>query len=150
MSCVASTYLYGAFDCMFLSCDIRRVWLNSWVFLYELSGCGFESLCNHLNFKYRACFEEGVPWNSRKYRVWILSEMRTWHDKNMRSNYVDIFRIIRPEIFCKIDVLKDFVNFTGKPLLLESHFQQDSRLGLHLYYKRDCSRGSKFLKTPFL
>ena len=24
--------------------------LNSWVFLYELSGCGFESSCSHLNF----------------------------------------------------------------------------------------------------
>ena len=27
----------------------------------ELSGCGFESLCCHLNFRYCACFEQGVP-----------------------------------------------------------------------------------------
>ena len=26
------------------------VWLNSWVFFYELSGCRFESSCSHLNF----------------------------------------------------------------------------------------------------
>ena len=41
LSCVVSTYLYGAFDCMFLSCH---------------------------------------------YRVWIHSETRTWHDKNIQSN----------------------------------------------------------------
>ena len=23
-------------------------WLNGWVFVYELSGCGFESCCSHL------------------------------------------------------------------------------------------------------
>ena len=24
------------------------IWLNSWVFVYELNGCGFESSCSHL------------------------------------------------------------------------------------------------------
>ena len=28
---------------------IRPVWLNGWVFLYELSSCGFESRCSRLN-----------------------------------------------------------------------------------------------------
>ena len=27
---------------------IWSVWLNSWVFVYNLSGCGFESRCSHL------------------------------------------------------------------------------------------------------
>ena len=35
-------------------------WPNGWVFVYELSGCGFESRCNHLIFRYGACFEQGV------------------------------------------------------------------------------------------
>ena len=39
-SCVVSTYLCGVFDCM----------LNSWVSVYELSVCGFESRCCHLKF----------------------------------------------------------------------------------------------------
>ena len=26
------------------------VWLNHWVFVYEISGCGFESHCCHLNY----------------------------------------------------------------------------------------------------
>ena len=42
------------------------VGLNDWVFVYELSGCGFESGCCHLNFRYGTCFEQGVPWYSGK------------------------------------------------------------------------------------
>ena len=45
------------------------VWLNGWVFIYELSGCGFESCCCPLNFRYCTCFEQGVPWHSGNYRV---------------------------------------------------------------------------------
>ena len=55
------------------------------MFVYELNGCGFESRCSHLNFRFRACFKQGVPWHSGNYRVWIHSEMRTWHDKNIQS-----------------------------------------------------------------
>ena len=50
------------------------VLLNSWVFVYELSGRRFESRCSHLNFRYAACFEQGVPWHSGKlqsaYSLW--------------------------------------------------------------------------------
>ena len=52
--------------------------------VYELSDCGVESSCGHLNFRHRACFEQGVPWHSGNYRVWIHSETRTWHDKNIQ------------------------------------------------------------------
>ena len=45
---------------------IWPAWLNGWVFVYKLSGCGFESRCCHLNFRYGACFEQGVPWYSGK------------------------------------------------------------------------------------
>ena len=46
------------------------------MFFYKLSGCGFESSCSHLNFRFRACFE------------WIHSETRTWHDKNIQSKSI--------------------------------------------------------------
>ena len=36
------------------------VWLYGGVFVYELSGCGFESSHCHLNFTYSACFEQIV------------------------------------------------------------------------------------------
>ena len=45
---------------------ICSVWLNGWVFVYELSGCGLEFLCSHLNFRYGAYLEQGVPWHSSK------------------------------------------------------------------------------------
>ena len=31
------------------------------MFVYKLSGCGFESRCSHLNVRYRVCFVQGVP-----------------------------------------------------------------------------------------
>ena len=56
------------------------------VFVYELSGCGFESSCSHLNFRFRTSFEQGVPWNSGNSRVWIHSKARTWSDENLQPN----------------------------------------------------------------
>ena len=78
-----------------LSSIIWPVWLNGWVFVYELSGCGFESRCSHLIFRYGACFEQGVPWHSGNCRVWIHSQTRTWHDKNIQWK----------KVFCKLIVL---------------------------------------------
>ena len=40
---------------------ILQLCLNGRVFVYELSGCGFQSSCSHLNFRFRDCFEQGVP-----------------------------------------------------------------------------------------
>ena len=68
---------------------IWPVWLNDSVFVYELSGCGFESSCSHLSFRLRACFKQGVPWHSGNYRVQIHSETRTWHDKNLQLKFFD-------------------------------------------------------------
>ena len=65
---------------------IWRVWPNGWVFVYELSGCGFESRCSHLISIHGACFEQRVPWHSGNGRVWIHSQTRTWHDKKIQSN----------------------------------------------------------------
>ena len=65
---------------------IWPVWLNGWMIVYELSCCGFESRCSHLNFRFRACFEQGAPWHLGNYGVWIHSETRPWHDKKRQSN----------------------------------------------------------------
>ena len=42
---------------------VHKLTLNGWVFIYELSGCGFESNCGHLNVRFCVCFEQGVPWH---------------------------------------------------------------------------------------
>ena len=65
---------------------ISPVWLNGWVLFYELSGCGFKPSCSHLNFRFHACFEQGVSWHLGSCRVWTHSETRTWPDKNIQSN----------------------------------------------------------------
>ena len=62
------------------------VWPNGWMFVSELSGSGFDSSWSHFTFRFRASFEQGVPWHSGNYRVWIHSETRTWPDKNIQSN----------------------------------------------------------------
>ena len=56
------------------------------VFVYGLSGFGFEYRCSPFNFRYGACFEYKAPWHSGNYRVWIHSEVGTWDDKNIQSN----------------------------------------------------------------
>ena len=69
------------------SLSIWPVWLNVWVFVYELCGFEFKSRCSHLNFRFCACFEQGVPWYLCNCRVWIHSETLTWHDKNIQSSW---------------------------------------------------------------
>ena len=75
MSCVLSTYLHGAFDCMLLS---RHVRVSEWIHTLKLS-----------KFEWIPCSKQvqslKVGWlqlhsNSERlssYRVWILSETRT-------------------------------------------------------------------------
>ena len=62
----------------------KQIWLNGWAFIYELKGCGFKSSCSHLDFRFCAYFEQEVSWHSGNYRVWIHSETRMWHDKNIQ------------------------------------------------------------------
>ena len=50
--------------------------LHGWVFAYELRGCEFEFRCCHLNFRYRACFEQVVPWHSGNYSRFTLIGVR--------------------------------------------------------------------------
>ena len=63
---------------------IWPVWLNGWVFVHKLSSCEFEPHCSHLNFGARACFAQGIPWNSGNCRMWIPSEVRAWDDRNLQ------------------------------------------------------------------
>ena len=57
--------------------------------VYELSVSGFESCCSHSNFRYRACFEQGVPWHTGNYRVWVHSET---HIRDMIRTYSQVHR----------------------------------------------------------
>ena len=67
---------------------IFLVWPNNSVFIYELSGCGFDSRCSHVNFRSYARFEQRLPWHWSNYRMWIHPETRRWHDNKIQSNAV--------------------------------------------------------------
>ena len=55
------------------------------MFVYELSGCGFRFRCSHLLLRYRACFEQEVPWHSGNLECrFTLNAYVTW--KNNQSN----------------------------------------------------------------
>ena len=105
---------------------ICPVWPNGWVFVYGLIGSGFESSCSQLIFEFRSCFEKGVPWHSGNYRVWIHSEPRTWHDKNVQSDKVISLKITEAATVGVLwkKVFK-FTNLTGKHLLT-CNFQKDT------------------------
>ena len=53
LKCVRGMITYSHMHCTDKysqhSSIIWSVWLNGWVFVYGLSGCGFESRCCHLN-----------------------------------------------------------------------------------------------------
>ena len=69
------------------------VWLNGWMFVYELSSCWFESRCYHLKFSYGTSIEQEIAWYSGNYRVKIHSEMRLWHDSNIQSVKQTLFKV---------------------------------------------------------
>ena len=74
----------------------------------------FESICSHLNFRFPACFEQGVPWHSGNYRVWIHSEMCTWHDKNLEGKLKYVNEDWVSKLNCRItDIKTTWVNCLG-------------------------------------
>ena len=52
--------------------------LNGWVFVYELSGCGFESSCSHLD---KACFQHHIVAGDFKDSTRRTASDNILHDK---------------------------------------------------------------------
>ena len=72
LSCVVSTYLYSAFDYLFLSCHVQ---VSEWI----------HTLMHRTdNYSQHSSIEQGVCWYSGYYRVSIHSETFTWHVKNIQ------------------------------------------------------------------
>ena len=69
-----------------LSGLVKPASLAKWLSVLLWTKWLFESSYSHLNFRFRACFEQGVPSHPGNYWVWIHSETRTWHghDKNIK------------------------------------------------------------------
>ena len=57
--------------------------------IWSSSDCNGTRTHNHLVRKRKQGVrskQQGVPWHSGNYRVWIHSETHTWHDKSIQSN----------------------------------------------------------------
>ena len=109
LSCVVSTSLYCALT-VFLSSHQRDrysqnssviclVCLNGWVFIFKLSGSGFKFLCGCLNFRYCACFELAIPWNSDNTRVWIQPCCVCDTIKTESKHHTDTYSLCSPLIW---------------------------------------------------
>ena len=66
-------------------------WLNGWVFVYELSGCGFESCGLLLKLQISCLFRAKSSLTLRQLRVYTDFETRTWRDNNIQCASYDIY-----------------------------------------------------------
>ena len=84
---------------------IWPVWLNGWVFVYELSGCGFESSCIHINnFSYMS---EKLP---------ILDVLFAVHNVNYSETFFYHFAI-----FFSYAQLAFAIYFLGDFYIIHTH-----------------------------
>ena len=89
MSCVVSAYLYGAFDCMFLSCHI-----SEWIHTLELPECQ-GTLCSKFYILSRYIFEM----YQRRYRIDFFFEtclrrhLKTSHERHIFWDVLETFQM---------------------------------------------------------
>ena len=92
-----------------------------------------ESSCSHLNFRLRPCFEQGVSWHSGNYRVWIHSEMRAWHDKNLQIS-MKIWALLL--LVCQnVDISSFFGKLKGKCIYSVAYVTFVCLANTHLSWK---------------
>ena len=91
---------------------IWLVWLEGWVFIYKLSGCGFESCCCHLNFTYGTCFHQGVPWHSG-FTLKLVGDMIITILSNAPYRYI---------LTKQLNHLANFLGLRGSPIFSCGYF----------------------------
>ena len=69
-------------------------WLSDWAFIYELSGCGFESRCCHLIMKYQ--FEKS---ESSQF-ISILCKKRIWQNFLIWEKFLNSLQLLFPRTNC--------------------------------------------------
>ena len=85
------TYFKKTFDCLY----VRSVWPNGWVFVYELSGCGFESSCSHLKLSMIQL------WMYLRNFAGTRTTSFPWWSNDQQEN---IFDLKPRELFCHLDL----------------------------------------------
>ena len=61
---------------------IWSVWPSGWVFVYELSGCGFESRCSHLTYGNRFYLQTNISIKSK------ISDKKEFYKKFHGGNFL--------------------------------------------------------------
>ena len=115
LRCIYRLYIYSKHACDIIklhsllhhtgkysqySSIVWPVWLNGWVFVNQLSGCGFDSRCSHLTYRYCTWLQQGVTWYLGNYRVQIHAErvcdmMKTHSQKFLVCIYIYMLLIIK-------------------------------------------------------
>ena len=115
------------------------------------SGFGFESSCSHFTFRFRTCFKQGVPRHSGNYKVWIHSETRMWHDKNIQSNALHR-QVLRTQLNHLVSMVKWLsVLLRTKWFWVRVQLQADKRLTLsNCYYFKKISKKQVAYRVIFL
>ena len=107
-------------------------WLSDWVFVYELSGCGLESHCGHLN-----AFNVSADIADNFIKLSLVYWAETWHKKIFcNSLYFRLFACLHffmldmiSLLFCFFDHVHSFYVY---PLMMISNFPS-VLFGLHFF-----------------
>ena len=105
-----------------------------------------ESSCSHLNFRFRPCFEQGVPWHSGNYRVWftlkrVRDMTRTYSQtKNRRKLWIwsHLLKksLMENFIFCAVTLIwgNSFWYFGNLPKLPKLFWQDKCNFNCSYYF----------------
>ena len=101
LACLAKRLSGLELNCWVAKLAFFPVWPNGWVFVYELSGSGFQSSCSHLNFRFHTCFKQGVPWHSGNYSVDSLwYKYMTWQEHTAKETCLTSIKKLNQGGFC--------------------------------------------------
>ena len=65
--------MHHKYKCSQHSSIIWKVWLTGCVFIYKLCGCGFESRCNHLIFRYAPVSRSSLAFRQLECRFTLMA-----------------------------------------------------------------------------
>ena len=118
--------------------------LNGWVFVYELSGCGFESRFCQTSVMAPASGKHFLDIQAN-YRMWVQSETRTWHDNNIQ---LFRYRFLRHIAFW----ILNYTNWSASNMWSHTHltlFDIMKPCSSTIYSERILQCVSIHLKSPF-
>ena len=118
-------------------CPIYIFWvIFNRSFSTDQSSCGFESSCSHLSFRFRSCFEQGVPWHSGNYTAWNVSKYRV-----ISGPYFPAFELNTERYFVSLRIQSECGKIRTRKNHVLGHFSRSAiEFGFTLKRVRDMIR----------